>query len=340
MSADKEAKKICDTINKFRNDPTFLVPYIQNLKNGIARLDPKNEMLKKYDGIIRCLGVLDKVPPLRLSEELCESAKAYLEKCLKKKPEKSILRGEKECKGIVPENFLENEDSMTMVGFYDGYEAPEFQAVRLIYDTEDPETTGRSFITSPEITQVGIAVSEPDQEEASCVIIFDDDEYVLDDKNFKLDPEFDDAELRRAFEALDYQHKNKVNVIKVCDTIKNMGKDKTDPELAQMFEELKKKNYVEISYPEFAQFFHTGMLDNESEKGRKRIFNIFKPTAEFDSIDYSQLKSINEFVHAGFTEQQIRTMLKMNNHNKYGISYDDYVDRLEFKKEHPEDESA
>lgn len=336
MSATAAEIGVYEAINKFRQDPTYVIPYIKNLKTGIARLDPKNEMLKKYDNFVRSLGIFEPQAPLRFSEELSEAARKYLEKCKQKLPDKKILKGEKECKGIVPENYLENEDSLTMVAFHDTYDRPEFTVIRLLIDNEDEELIGRKFLTSELITQVGIAVEEMEDDEAYCVIIFDDDEYILDDPDFKLDPEFDDSELRKAFEALDFDHKNKLNIAKVCEMIKSIGKDKTDPELALMFEELKKSKNEEITYPEFAQHFHSGMIDNESNKGRRRIFEIFKPTAEYESIDMAQLKRINEYVGAGFTDKQIATMLKMNNHSKYGITFDDYVDRLEFKKEHPE----
>lgn len=319
------AEKIGFAINDFRRDPTSVGPTIKKFKTGVEVIDPKSPLIKECTNLQRTLHMIESTPELRVSEDLCRAAEEHLKNCLGGKKVQRVLVA-KETKGIVPENFL--TDEYTSVFFHDVYEDPERTVIKLLIDKEDPERWGRQFLCSKDITQIGIAVEEDaanDGENSGVVIIFSEDEQFIDEDD-ELPRE---GELYLAFKALDAEKKNRIMIKDVCKALDDMGKDDSDPTLYAMLKELEKGGKEHITWKEFSEHFDNRLRDNKSDKGRKEIFEVFKPQPDYKSIGMEELIRIRDYIGAPYTDEQIKTMLKFNEYDKNGVSYDDYVARLE-----------
>ena len=75
------AHKIFIEMNKFRANPGSLQPTVKKFSNGLARLDPKNPLILKYNKFGALLKFLPPNKELKFSEELSNACQKYIENC-------------------------------------------------------------------------------------------------------------------------------------------------------------------------------------------------------------------------------------------------------------------
>lgn len=325
-------KKTFDYINKFRQNPGVIKSTLQKLVTTITRITPKSPMIKPYNELASQCNSFPKRKPIRLSEELSKAARDFLEAKLQKKDFDEVILEGKSLANIVEPSFITDNCALIL---NNGFDSPDAAVYKLLCNPSDKKKIGNKYLLNPEITQIGIAIHEAeereddndDEEEEDSYIcfIFDKNE-VPTDLDFTIDG-VDLSELRKAFEIMDYEHKNKLKIKEVLKALEEQGKNESEPTLFQILTELDTgKEYV--TWPEFAKHCNDRMSDKKTEKGKKTIFNIFLPNEKYETIDYSELKELNKYLELGYTDKEIQTMLKMSTQSKMGISYEDYVERL------------
>ena len=329
MELSQEENNIFQKINDFRKDPKKSIPEFQTIKTGIQQMTPNNPIIKQMTNLIAACKKITKSKELRLSKILCKSAHDFIEKETKKNIddlEDEFLEKD-QTKDIIPKNFIKKN---TFLFFDVSYSSPYNLISKIITNYSDPKKgLGKSFVNSNDVTQIGISLKQNDDQDFVCVIFNEDEDKIEEESNFEIEG-VDLTELRMAFEALDPEKKGYIQMNEVIPILKEQGKDESDPALFGILNDLSKKN-DSIDWPQFAKFCHEKMSDTKSDNGLETIFNIFLPNQEVDSIDFSQLKAINKKLNLGYSDEDIKKMLKLGTESKYGVNLNDFKERVNRK---------
>ena len=86
-------------------------------------------------------------------------------------------------------------------------------------------------------------------------------------------PEGDLSELKKAFDILDTEGNQVLNMNAVMEVIDEIQFDKTDPTLCSIFDELAQKDTC--SWPKFAYFANKRMTNRSTDEGLQTIDNLF-----------------------------------------------------------------
>ncbi len=149
----------------------------------------------------------------------------------------------------------------------------------------------------------------------------------FEDDDFKIEG-VDLTELRLAFDSLDIDKNHKLRIKEICEEMDQTGVNESNPTLYRILKELNDgRDYV--TWPEFANHFNEALGHKEKTKGRKDIYDVFKPTPDAETLDFYQLRNINEYLNLGYTDKELEIMLKYYTRDRHGISFSDYVDRVE-----------
>ena len=160
-------KKVIENLNKFRENPQSIIHSIEVYRKGLSRIKSKDPLLQEIDKYLLVLQKMKPVPKLTLNEELTKIAQNEVKKFCLNQDYKYYQVGN-ELKNIIPDYYLtENPALLADIGSDD----PNNQIVKLLLNKIDKKKKGRSFITDPFYTQVGIAL-QIFEEENYIILIF------------------------------------------------------------------------------------------------------------------------------------------------------------------------
>lgn len=320
--ASKEEKIIFNAINAFRSNPDSVNPTVQKLIIALERLSPNSAALASFRDFAKKLKTLPSNKELKLSKELSQAGHDYLKKVMKTDLEHEFKEG-KELKNIIPDNFITDKSVLIMDNSMDET-SPDSPVVKLCVNTEDPKKLGFKCMTSDAVTQVGIALEKTEDDTYITVIFTEDEEE--DDSNFTI-PGVNLTELRMAFESLMDKDKKKIKIKEVLAQFEEEGRDKRETEIYNLLKELDKGNEY-VTWTEFATHCHKKMTERNNDRGLQRIFKILLPNQEYVSVDYAQLVQINKYLKLGYSEDDIKNMLKLTTTSNYGVDFEDFKDRV------------
>lgn len=363
----EEEKTMFNMINDYRQDPSRVKGTIRKLITAISRLNPNSDIPKKYEALLKTVDSIDSCDHLKIDNRLCEAAKDYLEQ--QEEPDDKVLI-DNDMADILPEGFTTEKACL----LFTDVESPELCLIKMNANNFDTNNEVRNHISDPMVTRAGIAFKKIDEEEnMMCFILSQEgtkevsfeaegddldtktpEENVLRGhagkkpyKKRKHDDDFDRdidlTELRLAFENLDVDKNERLRIKEICEGMDKEGMEKVNPTLYRMINELNDGRDV-VTWEEFRDYFLESLGHKEKKKGRRDIYNVFRNySVKTDDLDFKQLKEINEYLNLGYTDKEIRAMIRMTTRNKHGIKYEDYSDRVddildaEAKKAKPEE---
>ena len=295
------AQNVIKELNKFRNNPKSIQHDIELIRKGFSRIRSGDPFLNEIETFIRTLDTMKQLPSLEYNEVLSNAAKKELPNFRGKANYKKYRRTE-DIKGLVPDYYMVTQPAMAAD---DGADDPINVLTKILLDKQDRFKEGRDILCDPKFTQVGIA-HEVFEEENMVILIFATD-YVEDEPKFEL-PEGDLTELKKAFDILDVEGKQKLNVKEIMNAMDEMQFFKTDPTLYSIFKDLSDKE--KCSWPKFASYVNARLTDRESKEGLSTIFNLFIDDPEKNTITYDTFKKLCSEIDSGLSEKQIGEIIK------------------------------
>ena len=225
----KFAQSVIKELNNFRNNPKSIQHQCEVIRKGFSRLKAGDPFLNEIDYFIKALDSMKKLSQLELNEVLCEAAKKELPN----------FRGKSS---------------------YQKYSINVL--TKILLDKQDRLKDGRDILCDPKFTQVGIA-HEVFEEENMVILIFATG-YVDDEPEYEL-PEGDLSELKKAFDFLDPQKKEKLDMKEIMKTMDEIQYYKTDPTLYSILKDLSDKD--KCSWPKFAYVANARMTERDTKEG-------------------------------------------------------------------------
>lgn len=320
---DRYIKEIYNFINDFRSSPSNSTSFINTCTLAINQIEPNNPTIALYKKLLKECPNIPSVNKLMYSNELSAFASDYLNKLFKQNKVKDCFKQGKELKGIIPDNYINNN---TILIVDEQFETVETLLMKLLTKTDTKKPLGHNYVTSNNISEIGIAMIRlnDDIEEGYNTYLC-----AIFNEGFTID-DVDLTELRLAYNALNPDNKPNINMKKIVELLKEQGKDKSECTLYNILEDLSKK-YEIVTWPIFAKYCHSKMSDVNSNEGLERIFKIFLNESDYESIDYSQLKDINNKLNLGYTDDDIKNMLRNGTESQYGINFNDFCIRVKEK---------
>jgi Ca2+-binding EF-hand superfamily protein len=246
------------------------------------------------------------VPPLTLNSELTKIAQNEAKKfCLNNKDYKCYQVGN-ELKNVIPDYYLsENPALLADIGSDD----PNNQIVKLLLNKVDTKKKGRSFITDPFYTQVGIGL-QIFEEENYIILIFANSEknYVpkVERKIISID---EMNELKQAFDLFDFEKNQTIKINDAIEALKYMNYDTINPELYKILNELSEENEI-VSWENFSNHVNSRLNDYNTENGLRTIFNLCIDNPKEETITFETFKRICSEIGENMSDTQMKHILK------------------------------
>ena len=311
----KFAQGVIKELNKFRNDPRSIQHKCEVIRKGFSRIKAGDPFLNEIDYFVKELDSMSQLPTLELNDVLTECAKRELPN-FRGKSNYHKYRRTDGIKGIVPDYYMVASPSMVAD---DGADEPINVLTKILLDKQDRLKDGRDILCDPKFTQVGIA-HEVFDEENMVVLIFAT-EYVEDEPKYEL-PDGDLTELKKAFDILDTNGKQQLDMKKIMKNLDDMQFYKTDPTLYSIFKELAQKD--RCTWPKFAYFANGRMTDRETKEGLNTIFDLFIDDPNKGTITFDTLKKICNEIDSGLSDQQLKDILKASTNNGNEITFKEF----------------
>ena len=312
---DKFSQGVIKELNKFRNDPRSIQHKCEIIRKGFSRIKANDPFLNEIEYFVNELDSMNQLPTLELNDVLTEAAKRELPNFRGKSNYRKYRRSDG-LKGVVPDYYMEASPAMVAD---DGADEPINVLTKILLDKQDRLKEGRDILCDPKITQVGIA-HEVFDEENMVVLIFATD-YVEDGPKYEL-PEGDLTELKKAFDILDTDGRQQLDMKKVIKNLETMQYYQTDPVLYGMFKELALKD--RCSWPKFAYFANARMTDRETKEGLNTIFNLFIDDPDKGTITFDTLKKLCNELDSGISDQELKDILKVATINGNEITFKEF----------------
>ncbi len=317
--ASKFAQSVLKELNKFRASPKSIQHQCEVIRKGFSRIKAGDPFLNEIDYFVKALDSMKQLPTLEYNEVLSEAAKKELPNFRGKRGYSKYRRTDS-IRGIVPEYYLVANPAMVCD---DGADDPINVLTKILLDKQDTYKDVRDILCDPKFTQVGIAHEIYDEE--NMVILIFATEYVEDEPNYEL-PEGDLSELKKAFDILDTEGKQKLNMKEIMKTLDEMQFFKTDPTLYSILKDLSDRD--KCSWPKFAYFANERMTDRETKDGLSTIFNLFIDDPNKGTIDFETFKKICNEIDCGLSEQQLRDILKASTVNGNEITFKEFEEYM------------
>ena len=313
------AEEVIKELNKFRANPKSIQHDCELIRKGFSRIKAKDSFLNDIDIFVKNLDKMSKLPAVEYNEVLSNAARKELPNFRGKTSYQKYRRTDG-VKGIVPDYYLTAKPAMVAD---DGADEPLNVLTKVLLDKSDRFKEGRDILCDPKFTQVGIAHEVFDEE--NMVILIFATEYVDDEPQYDL-PSGDIAELKKAFDLMDYEGKQKLNMKQVMKSLEKLEFSKTNPTLYSIFTDLSDRDTC--SWPKFALFANSRMTDRETKEGLHTIFDLFIDNPEKDTITFETFKKICNEIDCGLSEQELKNILKSSTANGKEITFNEFADYM------------
>ena len=318
------AKSVLSELNKFRSSPKSIQHQCELVRKGFSRIRAGDPFLSEIDVFLKQLDSMQKLPVLEFNEILSEAAKRELPSFRGKRGYMKYRRSSG-VKGIVPEYYLVASPALAAD---DGADDPINVLTKILLDKQDRLKEGRDILCDPLFTQVGIAHEVYDDE--NMIIMIFAREYVSDEPKFEL-PFGNISELKKAFDILDADEKENLNMKEMMETLEEMRFYKTDPTLYNIFKQLAEKD--KCSWPKFAYQVNLKMTDRQSREGLRTIFNLFIDDPDKNTITFETFKKICYEIECGLSEKELNDIFLVATNNGNEITFKEFE---EFMTIYPE----
>ena len=318
------AKSVLEELNKFRAKPKSIQHQCELIRKGFSRIKSTDPFLNEIDYFVKQLDSMKQLPELEFNEVLSEAAKRELPSFRGKKGYHKYKRSNS-IKGIVPEYYLVASPALAAD---EGADDPINVLTKILLDKQDRLKEGRDILCDPKFTQIGIAHEVFDKEN-KVVMIFAT-EFISDEPKFEI-PFGNITELKKAFDALDIEGKQILNMNDIMKTLDKMEFDKSNPTLYSIFKDL--SNREKCSWPKFAYVANLRMTDREAKEGLLTIFNLFIDNPEKKTITFDTFKKICNEIECGLSEEQLKKILRESTLNGNEITFKEFQEYMKLAPE-------
>ena len=302
-------------LNKFRLNPKSIQHQCEVIRKGFSRIKAGDPFLNDIDYFVKALDTMKQLPPVEINEVLSDAARKELPNWRGRTSYKKYRRGD-EVKGIIPDYYMVARPAMVAD---DGADDPINVLTKILLDKQDRFKEGRDILCDPKFTQVGIAHEIFDEE--NMVIMIFATGYVEDEPEYEL-PKGDLTELKKAFDILDTEGKQKLNIKEIMKSMDDMQFFKTNPSLYSIFKDLSDKD--KCSWPKFAVYANARMTDRETREGLNTIFNLLIDDPEKGTMSFETFKKICNEIDSGFSEQELYEILKSATNNGNELTFKEF----------------
>ena len=313
------AQNVLKELNKFRNDPKSIEHDIELIRKGLSRIRSGDPFLGEIEAFIKTLDSMKQLPSVEYNEVLSNAAKKELPNFRGKSNYKKYRR-EDALKGLVPDYYMVAKPALAAD---DGADDPINVLTKILLDKQDKFKEGRDILCDPKFTQVGIAHEVFDEE--NMVILIFATNYVEDEPNFQL-PEGDLTELKKAFDVLDVEGKQKLDMKQIMNAMDEIQFFKTDPTLYSIFKDLSDKD--RCSWPKFATYVNARLTDRESKEGLSTIFNLFIDDPDKNTLSYDTFKKLCSEIDSGLSEKQLGEIMKASTMDGNEITFKEFQEYM------------
>ena len=313
------AESVIKELNKFRANPKSIQHQCELIRKGFSRIKSGDPFLNEIDHFVKSLDTMKQLPSVEYNEVLSNAAKKELPNFRGKASYKKYRRTD-DIRGIVPDYYKVAKPAMVAD---DGADEPINVLTKILLDKQDRFKEGRDILCDPRFTQVGIA-HEIFDEENMVILIFATD-YVEDEPEYEL-PSGDLSELKKAFDILDVEGKQKLNMKQIMKTLEEMQFFKTNPTLYSIIKDLSDRE--KCSWPKFASFVNARMTDRETKDGLNTIFNLFIDDPNKGTITFETFKKICNEIDCGLSEQELYDILKASTANGEEITFKEFQEYM------------
>ena len=321
---------VFNEINKFREEPQSIQQIIEVLRRGISRLRAKDPFLNEIDAFLQELKSIKPMKKLEYNKTLSYICKEQVIKFSQDPTYKKYLTSN-ELKNILPKIYHNQNASLYAD---DGADFAEHAVSKFLLNKFDSQRFGRSMLTNPNYTQIGIA--QLHDEEENYIILILCNEYVSDEPIIELPKDLDDSELKKAFDLLDFEDNQNLKIKDTIKLMKEMRFDIENPFLFSIIEDMASNE--SCSWPKFRAVAHLRMSDRKSSKGLKTIFNLFIDDPEKNTINFKTFKKISEDIGENFTEKELKDIMKRTTENGNEISYKDFLRYMKIEEDGEEND--
>ena len=315
----KFAQSVLDELNKFRSSPRSIQHQCEVIRKGFSRIKSGDPFLNEIDYFVKELDSMQQLPKLEFNQVLSEAAKRELPSFRGKKGYQKYKRSDS-IKGNIPEYYLVASPALAAD---DGADEPINVLTKILLDKQDRLREGRDILCDPNFTQIGIAHEIFDQE--NMIIMIFATEYVSDEPKFEI-PFGNISELKKAFDILDEEGKEVLQMNEIMETLNEIEFNKTDPTLYSIFKDL--SNRERCSWPKFAYYANVRMTDRETEEGLLTIFNLFIDDPKKKTITFETFKKICNEIECGLSEKKLKEIMEKATKNGNEITFEEFVDYM------------
>ena len=315
----KFAKDVIRELNNFRSNPKSIQHQCEVIRKGFSRIKSGDPFLNEIDYFVKELESMKQLPQLELNEVLSESAKKELPNFRGKASYKKYRRADN-IGNIVPDYYLVASPAMVAD---DGADEPINVLTKILLDKQDRLKDGRDILCDPKFTQVGIAHEIFDEE--NMVILIFATEYIEDEPDYEL-PEGDLSELKKAFDILDTEGKEKLNMKEVMSSMDELEFYKTNPTLYSILKDVSDKE--KCSWPKFAYFANARMTERDTKEGLSTIFNLFIDNPDKGTITFETFRRICNEIDCGLSDLQLKEILEKATNNGDEITFKEFQEYM------------
>ena len=313
------AQNVLLELNKFRSSPKSIQHQCELVRKGFSRIRAGDPFLNDIDFFLKQLDSMKQLPILEFNEILSEAAKRELPSFRGKRGYLKYRRSNG-VKGIVPEYYLVASPALAAD---DGADDPINVLTKILLDKQDRLKEGRDILCDPQFTQVGIAHEVYDDE--NMIIMIFAREFISDEPKFEL-PFGNITELKKAFDILDADGKEVLNMTEIMETLDDMRFNQTDPTIYKIIKDLADRE--KCSWPKFAYQVNKKMTDRQSREGLRTIFDLFIDNPDKNTITFDTFKKICNEIECGLSEQQLNDIFKIAASNGDEITFKEFEEYM------------
>ena len=350
----KYERDVFTELNKFREYPQSIHKQIELLRKGLSRIKSTDPFLAEIDQFISQLESMKPQKKMTLNPILSKIAQNEAKKFSLDSNYNQYRTGN-QLKGILPDSVLKM--NIALIADFGADEA-ENQIPKLLLNKIDKKKMGRQFLTNPKFTQVGIG-NEIFDEENYTVFIFADDNVKIDQSfltggknvnetnkenkenlksvkkttiNREYIEEEDSGFLKQAFDLLDKDGTQTININDAINAMKRMKFDETNPELFNLISSSSEDGDI-VSWVQFSSYVNGGLKDRKSEEGLKTIFNLFIDNPENETITFDTFKKICKEIGENMSEEEMQHILENTTEHGNEITFKDFIQYMKINEE-------